>query len=315
MAIEIGVLLRGRGLRSPALAQRVGPALRAALHMEATSTETEVRDRVIAALRAASESLPADLRAAFQLAAGFTSDRPLLSDRVSQAGDLLDRDVRTIRRRLIQAQSGIADVLARGSRPQPHQEEAWYIETMDSVLDLRGEGAVVRAEKVIVPTQGDLVRIVERFSLPDAPADLASAMHPSITVLDGGTLAEVTRRGSVWHYEVDLNSPLAAGLPQRIVTEFRLASTSLLRPILCMVPIRPCRRFSVRIHFGHPPIANGVWRVDGEYPTMLSDEPEAGAALMLPPDGTVDADFSGLRAGLAYGLRWAWSSRDGIPLD
>ena len=210
LAREISALHRGRGLRDPRLSDRVGPTIRAALHVDDAAPDFEVRDRVVAALRSAARTLPGDIQRAFLLASALESDRPTLAERLDEAAAALDRDPRTVRRRLAQADSAVALVLERGARQQPAMEDAWYIESMSSHVDISEDEARTRATKVIVPTQGGLRRISERISLPNAPRDLAPQHHPRIAITAGGHLAQVRHQGSVWSYDIDLDNPLAS---------------------------------------------------------------------------------------------------------
>jgi len=297
-------------LRDPHLAARVGPGLRAALHIGQVAADFEVRDRVVAALRAATLELPEDLKTVFLLASALTSDRSTLAERLDQAGRELDRDPRTVRRRLVAANNAVATAIERGGRPQPALEDAWYIESMRSTLDISGVEALSKASKVIVPTQAGLSIISERISLPNVPAHLPLEHEPTIEVLAGGQLMAIQRRGSVWTYQVRLPAPLEVGIPQEIITTIRIPSRRMLAPVLVMVPIRPCRRFELDIDFGRPPKVARVFAVDADYPTALGDEPDAGDLLPIPVDGRMRASFTGLRAGLAYGLRWEWPGSD-----
>ena len=310
LAREISALHRGRGLRDPRLSDRVGPTIRAALHVDDAAPDFEVRDRVVAALRSAARTLPGDIQRAFLLASALESDRPTLAERLDEAAAALDRDPRTVRRRLAQADSAVALVLERGARQQPAMEDAWYIESMSSHVDISEDEARTRATKVIVPTQGGLRRISERISLPNAPRDLAPQHHPRIAITAGGHLAQVRHQGSVWSYDIDLDNPLAVGIQQEIIPQIDLPLRSMLAPVLIMVPIRPCRHFDLTIEFGTPANAESVWLVDGEYPTALADEPNADTLVEIPASGSLTARFSGLRAGLAYGLRWQWRHGD-----
>ncbi|HMS18254.1 MAG TPA: hypothetical protein PKA37_15525 [Planctomycetota bacterium] len=306
ISAEIAALHKGRGLRDPRLGRRVGPALRAALHITDPATEPQVRDRVVAAIRSAAQTLPSDLRTAFLLASALTTDAPTLSGRLAKAATALDRDPRTVRRRLAQANDAVAVVLERGSRPQPAMEDAWYIESLSSLVEINAPRVRTRATKVIVPTQGGATRVSERFSLPNAPSDLCGIAEPEISVNAGGKLLDVQRRGTVWSYDVELHEPMVVGVQQEIITEIGFPSMSLLAPVVIMVPIRPCRFFDITVDFGQPPITEAAWLVDGDYPTTLADSPAPSTRLEVPESGRLRAAFSGLRAGLAYGLRWTW---------
>lgn len=302
---ELALLQRGRGLRAPELSAHVGPALRAALHLEDTASSIEVRDRLVAALRSAGSELPADLRLAFLSACALEGAESGLLERLRKAGELLDRDLRTVRRRLAQANTAVAAILARGARPLLSTDEAWYIEAMDSRIEFDANGPCIRGRKTIVPTVVGLTRLSERISLPSTPG--IGSPTPTIEVFEGGQLAEVRHQGSVWWYDILLATPFEAGVPQTIGVAIRLPSRELMVPIAVMTPIRPCRLFTQHVDFGSPPVCDHVWLVDGEYPTELAEPPAESTRIYLGQDSAVVTSFSGLRAGLSYGIRWRWA--------
>lgn len=303
---ELALLQRGRGLRAPELAAHVGPALRAALHLEDTASAAEVRDRVVAALRSAGSELPPDLRLTFLSACALEAAESGLLERLTGAGRLLDRDLRTVRRRLTQANTAVAVKLARGARPPLATDEAWYIEAMDSRMDFSSSEPYIRGRKTIVPTTSGLTRLSERISLPSTPG--IGSPTPTIEVFEGGQLVEVRHQGSVWWYDIVLAKPFETGVPQTIGVAIRLPSRESMAPIAVMTPIRPCRLFTQRVDFGNPSVCDQVWLVDGEYPTELAEPPDASPDIPLGDDSVVVTSFSGLRAGLSYGIRWRWAN-------
>lgn len=181
VAAEIAALHRGRGLRRPDL--HIGPGLHAALQLEPRASLDEVRDHLVAALRASATSLPKDLQLVFLNAAALTASDRSLGGRLSHAAAALDRDPRTIRRRLAQANVGVATALVRGTRRPVEMGNAWFIQEFEAITDLRGERPVLTARKIAVPTLGGVHLVKEGFGLPRTSPDRPD---PQIRVVEGG---------------------------------------------------------------------------------------------------------------------------------
>lgn len=301
---ELAALHRGRGLRRPALA--IGPVLRETLHLDPQSPADVMRDNLVAALRASAQSLPGDLRTVFLIASGLEAADPLLGDRIERAGAELQRDGRTVRRRLAEANRGVATTLLRGSRGRGETGNAWYIEEFDAETDLRGPHPILHARKLAVPTQGGLTVADEQFSMPPPHPD---APEPTIRVTQGGDLAYFAREGErVWRYGVRLDQTTEAGVAQAIGIEITIDSREWLLPYTVFSAYRPTRALRTTVHFGEPPVGRRVWELHGVYPLRLLDEEPAATDLEfdLSENTTISREFFGLQLGLAYGIRWLW---------
>lgn len=301
---EIAALHRGRGLRRPDL--HIGPGLHAALQLEPRASLDEVRDHLVAALRASATSLPKDLQLVFLNAAALTASDRSLGGRLSHAAAALDRDPRTIRRRLAQANVGVATALVRGTRRPVEMGNAWFIQEFEAITDLRGERPVLTARKIAVPTLGGVHLVKEGFGLPRTSPDRPD---PQIRVVEGGHVESISREGeSVWSFLVRLDRPTEAGVAREVVLEVTVDSRDGLTPYTAYSAYRACRLVTTTVYFPLDEPPSQVWCHDGVVPVRLADESPAATDRLVVPDenGCVTASFPSPQLGLTYGLHWRW---------
>lgn len=302
LAEEIAALHRGRGLRRTSLP--LGPRLRAALHLDVSVGQVEAQDRVVAALRASASTLPQDLQTVILIASALTSSEPLLGDRLARAGNELDRDARTIRRRLAEANLGVATMLARGSQRPVAMGHAWYIEEFASVTDLRSDRPILVARKLVIPTLGGVAQVTEQFGMaqprPGGP-------EPEVEVLRGGELLRVKRHGTnVWDYDVRLTEPTQVGKSVVLEVKVVVPSRDWLVPYSVFTPYKPCRLMEATTHFGSPPAADLAWELPGVIPMQALGDAPLGRTYDPAQQPTVELAFEGLVTGLSYGIAWRW---------
>lgn len=300
-AQELGALHRGRGLRRPTLDP--GPAIRSALYITEANPPAQARDRVVAALKAAAATLPHDLQVVFLHACALSSGHPTLGERLREAGEAIQRDERTVRRRLAQANESVATYLQRGAGGAG--DEGWFLETMETTLDLRGERPISTTYRTLCPTKQGVTVLRERFSIPHRPGD---PLAPEVRVVRGGELSWLRQESpSVWALEATLDHALAVGELHEVGIEVELPDRSVLRPYSVAVPMSPIRTFTTTVLFGDPPAASRVWRVEGLLPAGLDDgvAPDDAVDPHLQPE--IREEFTGMRLGLAYGLCWLWA--------
>ncbi|MEI2778218.1 MAG: hypothetical protein V9G19_20070 [Tetrasphaera sp.] len=304
LAGEIADLHRGRGLRRTSLP--IGPRLRAALHLDISVGTVEARDRVVASMRASASTLPDDLQSIFLIASGLTASEPLLGDRLTRAGKEVDRDVRTVRRRLTEANTGVATVLARGSQRPVEMGSAWFIEEFDSLTDLRTHRPVLRGRKLVTPTLAGVSAVREQFLMPRS---VDTGPEPTIRVTEGGELTRLDQQGrNSWTYDIALAEPTRVGIPQTIEVEVTVPSREWLMPRSFFTPYRPCRRMTSTTHFGTPPAAELAWQLRGVLQGQSWDDSPTGALIDPRENPDVVLEFESLQIGLSYGIAWRWVS-------
>ncbi|MEA5358801.1 hypothetical protein VA596_04590 [Amycolatopsis sp., V23-08] len=292
---ELKILRKGRGLQGR-IGERVGPFLRSACAVSADDGLVAVRTKVAGRLSELAAHLPEDLRLAALAAFAITVEarQPLYQDRVRWAANRVDRDPRTVRRRVDEAIDLLAELAAGSSSPPAvSSSDRWHTASLSIALVL--DELLVLERRRIIADQDGLTALDLAISLPSGAEDL------SVTVLYGGTLAdrgmEATDR---WGYGLELPKPLPRGESCEIAILFRPPS---LRPYLVSVPRHPCDRFDLRVRFGPEP-PQEVRALDGVFQSDVTDPGYRGRHCEVDPAGEVHLQFQGLTPGMAYGARW-----------
>ncbi len=297
---ELKTLRKGRGLAGR-VEDRVGPRLRSACAVAADDGMVAIRDKVGGRLSELAADLPEDLRVAALAAFAICAEarQPLYQERVRWAALRLDRDPRTVRRRVDEAIDLLAE-LASSSIPASAASlgERWHTASLAVALVLDQPSPLVFEQRRIVADQEGLRSLDLAVSLPGGRSDL------SATVLYGGTLLDRGMETSArWGYGLELPRALSRGESFDYAVLFRLASPSALRPHMVCVPRQPCDQFDLRVRFGRVPPPE-VWALEGAFQRDVSDPGYQGRREAVDSPGEVHLRFRGLTPGLAYGARW-----------
>ncbi|WP_199191145.1 hypothetical protein [Amycolatopsis sp. CA-126428] len=271
---ELKTLRKGRALAGR-VEQRVGPALRSACEVSDADGMVTIRAKVTARLSELSAQLPEDLRLAALAAFAITPEarQPLYQERMRWAAARVDRDPRTVRRRVDEAIELLAE-LAASATSSPDE---WHTLSLTLALVLE-ESCVFEQHRVVADQDG-----LRSFEL--------ALSSPSGSVLYGGTLSEGT---------VELPSLLHRGESWEFAAVFKV------EPALQMVyvPRHRCEVFDLRVRFGKesPP---EVLALDGAFERDIADPGYRGRAQQVDAAGEVHLQFRHLTPGLVYGARWA----------
>ncbi|MET8847759.1 hypothetical protein [Amycolatopsis sp. NPDC004625] len=273
---ELKSLRKGRGLQASRLPDRVGPALRAACAVSEPDGMVVIRAKVTARLSELSSHLPEDLRVAVLAAFAITPEarQPLYQERVRWAAGRVDRDPRTVRRRVDEAIELLAE-LATGS-PVAASPGSWHTASLTLALS---ESCLFEHHRVVADQDG-----LRSFS---PAADGADGL-----VLYGGTLME----GDT----VDLPRPLSRGESWEFAAVFKPKPGS----HLVYVPRDRCEVFDLRVRFGMEGPSE-VLALDGAFERDIADPGYRGRPFTLDAAGEVHLQFRHLTPGLVYGARWA----------
>ncbi|WIY05511.1 hypothetical protein QRX60_17280 [Amycolatopsis mongoliensis] len=298
---ELKTLRKGRGLAGR-VEDRVGPRLRSACSVLAEDGMVAIRDKVGGRLSELAADLPEDLRVAALAAFAICAEarQPLYQDRVRWAANRLDRDPRTVRRRVDEAIDLLAEMATGSLRasPPPTPESRWHTASLAVALVLDQPQPSVLEQRRIVADQEGLRSLDLAVSLPGGRSDL------SVTVLYGGTLLDRGMETSDrWGYGLELPRPLSRGESWECAVLFQLPSLSALRPHMVTVPRQPCDQFDLHVRFGRVPPE--VWAMEGAFQRDVSDPGYRGRPEPVDSSGEVYLRFRGLTPGLAYGARWA----------
>ncbi|WP_326957513.1 hypothetical protein [Amycolatopsis sp. NBC_01286] len=297
---ELKTLRKGRGLLGR-LEERVGPVLRSACEVTEEDGLATVRQKVAGRLSELAEHLPEDLRLAALAAFAICAEarQPLYQDRVKWAAMRVDRDPRTVRRRVDEAIELLAE-LATGAAAAPAASPAdrWHSTSLTVAMVLDQPQPEILEQRRIVADQDGLRSLDLAVSLPAGRQDL------TVTVLYGGTLVDRGMEASDrWGYGLELPRPLARGESWEVAALFRLPSAAALRPYMVCVPRHLCDSFDLRVRFGleHP---REVRTLEGAFQRDVSDPAYSGGRHAVDSAGEVHLRFRGLTPGLAYGARW-----------
>ena len=291
---ELKTLRKGRGLAGR-VEDRVGPCLRSACSVAEGDGLVAIREKVSDRLSALAADLPEDLRVAALAAFAICAEarQPLYQDRVRWAAHRLDRDPRTVRRRVDEAIDLLAELAASSSSPPAVPGDQWHTTSLSIALVL--DDLLVLERRRIVADQEGVRSLDLAVSLPDG--------RPSATVLYGGSLVDRgMETSSRWGYGLELPRALSRGEPWETAILFRPPS---LRPYMVTVPRHPCDSFDLRVRFGQGSRPPEVWALEGAFQRDVSDPGYRGRPTQVDSSGEMHLRFRGLMPGLAYGARWA----------
>jgi hypothetical protein len=309
---ELAALCRGRGLQDPKILDRLGPTVREALGIRYSDDAAEQRRQLQVGLYEAARSLPPDLRTVFIHAMGFDpAGAAYIGDRLEIAGKRLDRDTRTVRRRLTQARHHVAENLAsllrRAASNNRYVGTGWLVDSLHSLFRLDLPAPRLTESREIIATVEGLDSITANVSLPSPPPPADPPML-EVVAEDGCTVASAEQvSASHWRYELALPVPLHRGERHHYVVTFVTSSLGYVRPYYVLVPFFDVRAFSAEVHFGSPPVSRHAWRLDGVPPAVIEDSPATAPDFDTEKSPVIRVEFMRARPGLCYGLHWDWS--------
>ncbi|MGW4062024.1 hypothetical protein ACWEGE_27350 [Amycolatopsis sp. NPDC004747] len=273
---ELKALRKGRALAGR-VEDRVGPALRSACAVSDGDGMVTIRAKVADRLSELATHLPEDLRLAALAAFAITPEarQPLYQERMRWAAARVDRDPRTVRRRVDEAIELLAELAvssSAGSSP-----DSWHLVSLTLALVLE-ESCVFEQHRVVADEDG--------------PRSFALAVGSvESKLLYGGTLSEGTVR-------------LPAALSRGESWEFAALSKFEPATHVVLIPRHRCELFELRLRFGKegPP---EVVALDGAFERDVADPGYRGRSRPVDAAGEVHLQFRHLTPGLVYGARWA----------
>ena len=283
---ELKSLRKGRGVLAGQVEKRVGPALREACGITERDAPGAVRRKVRTWLTDLIGRLPDDLRqptmVAFALDAAVRL--PLYQDRVHWVAERLDRDPRTVRRRVDVAIDQLAELADADPDPALPASAAWRTAELRIAAVLDGGTPEIFVHRTVV---------AERDGLRELALPTPVPWHQvRARVLFGGALAEGPDPA------ITFARPLERGGEHEFAVAFRLTAEAPRR--LVHVPTRPWELLDLRVRFGADRPAR-VWALEGAH-RAADDDP--GTARPVDQAGEARLRVRGLVPGLSYGLRW-----------
>lgn len=303
---ELKQLRRGRGIAAPQLGHRVGPALRAVCDIYEGEDAAAIRRKVSERLQGLVEPLPDDLRMAVLVAFGLHDQarNQFYQDRVCWLAEKLDRNDRTIRRRIDQGIQQLAElaVATECATVSAHPSRSWHTEDLRVTLALDQSVPEAFEFRRVVADADDIDELDLALTLttPDARGSVDEA-DLQIDVFHGGSLTErVMESSDRVGLALRLPSPLRRGERHDVALRFR---ATLRYPHYVCVPRHPVDRFELHVRFARPTPAEIVL-LDNVFQDDARNRAVRGPALSPDGSGEVHVDFRQLAPGFAYGVRW-----------
>lgn len=295
---ELKALHRGLGIWRPDLGAALGPRIVAALGLDPASPQ--MRNELVGHLTRLASDLPNGPREAFLAGSGITSRSRLLHERLSETQTDLDRGGRTLRRRLTEGESLMAQLLAAELAGGPQTvgtSRGWVIRRMECSARLDLARPVVSRVRELLVTQ-PLTEVVGTFSVP---AKTASGRCEIRVASIGDTPRASLERLSLssWSYRIPLARTLVPGEAFTYGIGLTFASMGCIRPYLLTIPSGTCRYFKASVRLADT--TTRLWRLDGISPMAIDDPRPADDV-----ESTTElvAEFTDLTPGFAYGMRW-----------
>jgi len=302
---ELKLLRKGRGIHAPYIADRVGPAVRAICSVNENDDPASVRRKVSARLRDLSTRLSPDLRIGVTAAFGLdeTLHTQFYKDRLVWAEHALERNTRTVRRRIDQAIVALAELAVHHLGP------------VDRPRGGRWHNAEIRQSLVLDQATPDALELRRVVADDDGLTELDLALtvtgvrgavdQVDIDVLYGGRLRrprmESTDRVG---YRLVLPRPLALGAEHEFALRVRPRADRAIEPHFVCVPRHRCDLCEVRVRFAEDRPPARLERLAAVFQRDIADPNCAADPLELDASCEVGVRFTDLTPGLAYGVRW-----------
>ncbi|WP_297549871.1 hypothetical protein [Amycolatopsis sp.] len=305
---ELKLLRKGRGISAAQLGERVGPALRAVFGISEDEDTAEIRRKTSECLRAFAAPLPEDLRTAVLAAFGLHEDarNPFYQDRVRWVAQTLDRDVRTVRRRIDEGIEQVAELaVAAESEPpaRPYPSRSWHTEELRVSLALDQPVPEAFEFRRVVADAEDIAELDLALTLTDSVEDGRSFRDDEldVDVFHGGLLTgRVMESSDRVGLALQLPAPLRLKERHEILLRFRAV---LRQPHYVCVPRHPVDLFDLNIRFPRPgPVE--IVQLEKVLQNDARDHQSRGVTLTPDDSGEVHVQFRHLAPGFAYGVRW-----------
>ncbi|MGI5506512.1 hypothetical protein [Lentzea sp. CA-135723] len=289
---ELKTLRKGRGVHAGRIVDRIGPSLAAACGITSADGSVAAKQKLVTRLTELVEQLPEDLQFAARAAFGLIPDvrQPLYQERVTWVAARIDRDSRTVRRRVDEAVDQLAELAATTA---PRTDGSWHTAELSVAVVLdQGQPEVIERYQVVVDQDGvEALDFASVFPVRRRDVD--------VHLLYGGTLrdrSDADRPG----FTLVPAEPLTRGVTHDFALRYRLSHRDAMHPCVLHVPERPCEVFDLRVRFEHDR-KRLVRAFDG---VLRSDAEPNGVQRTVDRAGEIHLRFRRLLPGLVYGARW-----------
>lgn len=310
LVAELKLLRKGRGIETPDIESRVGPALRWAAGVATGDSPAQVRRKITNKLLALVQRLPHDLQlatgAAFGLEGGVRMR--LYQERVESVARALDRDPRTVQRRINDGIIRIAELATDREDPRPADRAGPPWRTVELrasvVLDLPAP-EVIEIRRIVAKL--DRLTEVEMSMTVTPPAGRrgGSALDElGLDVLYGGVLTgRVMKSSSRMSFALRLPEPIGRNDEHEFALRVKLPPGGM-APHYVHTPRYPCALFRLHVRFGPCRAPDSIWRLQGTYPLEATDQASAREPVAADQSGELYLVFTDLEPNLSYGVVW-----------
>ncbi|GAB3456377.1 hypothetical protein [Actinophytocola sediminis] len=314
LVVELKTLRKGRGIQAPHVVDRIGPGIRAICAIAENDDPASVRQKVAARLRDLAARLSPDLQIGVTAAFGLDEalHTPFYKDRLRWAEGELERNTRTVRRRIDDAIVQLAELAVHrlapnGKANHPLPNSRWYNAEVRQALVLDAAAPYALEQRRIVSDEDGLVELDLSLTVPapDATLDPDPPLELAIEVVYGGRLlAQRMESTDRIGYRLLLPHPLNLGDEHEFA--LRMLPGRELAPHFVCLPRHRCDRCEVRVRFPPDRRPTSVEQLDGVFQRDIVDPRGAAEPAGIDSCGEVATRFSNLTPGLAYGVRWTF---------
>jgi hypothetical protein len=314
LVAELKKLRRGRGIGDVDVDEHIGPTLRMVCGVTDESPAS-VRDKVAARLSEWAQPLPEDIAVPVLAAFAVLPDaqQPFVQNRARWAGERIGRDERTVRRRIDEgitriAELAVAEHLNVRSLDPDGPSKQWHTEELRALLDLDQATPEAFEFRRIVAGRDNLREIDLAVTLTGSAAgdESADPVLLDMDVLYGGTLVrrkmESTRR-----YGLSLALPRALAKEERhdFAVRFRVQGDGEpLQPHFVCVTEQGCDLLEIRVKFPEKKPQTSVWRLTRAFQGELDDPARRGDPVPVDGANELRVEFRRTEPGFAYGVQW-----------
>jgi hypothetical protein len=316
---DLKALRRGWGIEAPGIESRIGAALRAAFGIHDEREPAQIRKLVAELLNTHIDRLPNELAVACRAAFALDSDirQRLLKDRVSAAAALIDRDARTVHRRIDAGIRRIAEGAARSldlaRSPGCRAGPPWRTVELHAMVVLDLPVPEVFELRRIMAEGDHLSRVDLEVTLtPPAGYRGGAPTALGLTVLYGGVLSDrVMKSTNRIGFTLHLPEPLDRGAEHEYALRVSVPAASPMAPHYVCTPRFPCDLFRLHVRFGPDRVPESVWRLDAAPPLEIDDPAADRKPLSVNGSGEVLAVFTALEPHLSHGVAWCPTTAGG----
>ncbi|MFV0405381.1 MAG: hypothetical protein ACK5LN_00925 [Propioniciclava sp.] len=302
---ELKVVPKGRGVRRSSLHSWLGPNLKAAAGIDNSMSDEDARHALVALLKRSTETLPVDLRWVLFTAVGVSVDTRRLGDRYAEIQKCLQCSSRTVRRKLREAETMVADVLAHaGSSSEGSMASEgwqWVRQHYEVALDEHARLRLRRRLRVLADRRTVLEEALLLPSTEEGSQDVRFTAGEGLSSLEA---TQVSPRQ--WTIRMALAGELRRGEEADTTLEVWVREARSLPAFMAVMPVRPLPEVSVRVDFGSPAAAGSAWRIEGQLPVDLHVR-RPGAPSIDPDAPALIQAFPHPQPGFAYGVAWEWA--------